>query len=122
MPRSCAAPPRSAATPRASPSTCSKTAALTRLPPPRAFRRSSRFKAQNHPADSSGMARSGIDKRRHQRHPRRLQCKLVVDSRAYSAFVLDLSVSGLFIQTHAKPRIGLRLPLLLTHARPPLEL
>jgi hypothetical protein len=68
------------------------------------------------------MARSGIDKRRHRRHPRRLQCKLVVDSREYTAFVLDLSVSGLFIQTHARPRVGLRLPLVLTHAKPPLEL
>jgi hypothetical protein len=68
------------------------------------------------------MASSGIDKRRHRRHSRRLPCRLVVDGRDYNAFVLDLSVSGLFIQTHARPRIGVRLPLLLTQTRPPLEL
>ena len=58
-------------------------------------------------ADSRGMGRkSGIDKRRHQRHPRRIPCKLFVGQRDYTALVLDLSVSGLFIQTHARPRIG----------------
>jgi hypothetical protein len=45
-----------------------------------------------------------------------------VGQREYSAVVLDLSVSGLFVQTHARPRIGVRLPLSLTHATAPLEL
>jgi Tfp pilus assembly protein PilZ len=65
---------------------------------------------------------TGIDKRRHRRHLRRIPCKLVVGEREYTAIVLDLSVSGLFIQTHARPRIGERLRLHLTHASVPLEL
>src|SRR5688572_6099984 len=66
--------------------------------------------------------KSGIDKRRHQRHPRRLPCKLSVGGRDYTALVVDLSVSGLFIQTHARPRVGDRLQIHLTHTSPPLEL
>ena len=65
---------------------------------------------------------TGIDKRRHRRHLRRIPCKLVVGERESTAIVLDLSVSGLFIQTHARPRIGERLRLHLTHASVPLEL
>ncbi len=65
---------------------------------------------------------SGIDKRRHPRHPRRIPCKLFVGEREFAAMVLDLSVSGLFIQTHARPRIGARLRLLLAPATASLEL
>jgi hypothetical protein len=65
---------------------------------------------------------SGIDKRRHRRHPRRIPCKLFIGEREYAAMVLDLSVSGLFIQTHARPRIGARLRLLLAPPTAALEL
>lgn len=65
---------------------------------------------------------SGIDKRRHRRHARRIPCKLFIGHREYSAFVLDLSVSGLFIQTHAQPRLGERVRLYLSPATAPLEL
>ena len=64
----------------------------------------------------------GIDKRRHRRHARRIPCKLIVNEREVSSFVLDLSASGLFIQTHARPRIGERLRLQLTFASSPFEL
>jgi PilZ domain len=66
--------------------------------------------------------KSGIEKRRHRRHPRRIPCKLSVGEREFNAFVLDLSVGGLFVQTHAQPPIGERLPLHLTQASAPLEL
>jgi PilZ domain len=65
---------------------------------------------------------SGIDKRRHRRHPRRIPCKLFVAEREYAAMVLDLSASGLFIQTHARPRIGARVRLLLAPPSAALEL
>jgi hypothetical protein len=67
-------------------------------------------------------SRSGIDKRRHSRHARRIPCQLFVGEREHSALVLDLSVSGLFIQTHARPLIGERLRVQLAHDRVPLEL
>ena len=65
---------------------------------------------------------SGIDKRRHRRHLRRIPCQLFVGEREYSAIVLDLSESGLFVQTHARPRLGEQLRLKLAHTRVPLEL
>ena len=65
---------------------------------------------------------SGIDKRRHRRHPRRIPCHLFVDQREFSALVLDLSQSGLFIQTHARPKIGQRLQLRLSDTHAPYEL
>ena len=74
-------------------------------------------------ADPSGMSRTtGIDKRRHRRHARRMPCQLFVGEREFSALVLDLSKSGLFIQTHARPVIGERLKLLVAHKPAPLEL
>jgi len=63
-----------------------------------------------------------IDKRRHTRKPRRIPCRLSLGDRDYMAIVLDLSASGLFIQTHARPRIGARLRLRMMHVSPPLEL
>ena len=64
----------------------------------------------------------GTDKRRHRRHARRIPCKLFVGERGFSAFVLDLSVSGLFIQTHARPEIGERLRIQLALAGAPFDL
>jgi len=65
---------------------------------------------------------TGIDKRRHARHARRIPCKLLVAEREFSGFVIDLSVSGLFVQTQARPRIGERLQLQLTPSSALLEL
>jgi PilZ domain len=74
-------------------------------------------------ADSRGMSRgTGLEKRRHRRHARRIPCKLIVAEREFSAFVIDLSVSGLFIQTHARPRIGQRLRIQLAPTSAPLDL
>ncbi len=66
--------------------------------------------------------KTGIDKRRHRRHLRRMPCQLWVGQREYSAFVLDLSETGLFIQTHARPRIHERLRIHLAYTHAPLEL
>jgi hypothetical protein len=64
----------------------------------------------------------GIDKRRHRRHARRIPCRLFVGEREHSALVLDLSASGMFIQTHARPQIGERLRIQLAHTNLPLEI
>ena len=64
----------------------------------------------------------GIDKRRHRRHARRIPCRLFVGQREHSALVLDLSESGMFIQTHARPQIGERLRIYLAHTNLPLEI
>jgi hypothetical protein len=66
--------------------------------------------------------KSGIDKRRHRRHARRIPCRLFVGQREHSALVLDLSTSGLFIQTHARVKIGDRLNVQIAHENAPLEL
>jgi hypothetical protein len=66
--------------------------------------------------------KTGIDKRRHRRHSRRIPCQLFIGQREHSALVLDLSVTGLFIQTNARPEIGERLRVHLAHERAPLEL
>lgn len=65
---------------------------------------------------------SGIDKRRHPRHARRIPCKLYVGEREFSAMVLDLSKTGLFVQTHARPQLRERLRLRLAQEPAPLEL
>jgi len=66
--------------------------------------------------------KTGIDKRRHRRHLRRMPCELFVGERKFSALVLDLSETGLFIQTHARPQIGARLRIVVAHTDAPLEL
>lgn len=45
------------------------------------------------------------------RKKRRIPCALWVGEREHSALILDLSPSGLFIQTHAKTQVGERLRL-----------
>lgn len=54
------------------------------------------------------------NRRRFNRKKRRIPCQLWVGEREYNALVLDLSPTGLFIQTHAKTQRGdqlaLRLP------------
>jgi hypothetical protein len=56
------------------------------------------------------------------RKKRRIPCQLWVGHREHSALVLDLSPSGLFIQTHAKAMRGERLPLRLSHANSSIDL
>jgi|KBSSwiStaDraftv2_1062776.scaffolds.fasta_scaffold599932_2 hypothetical protein len=48
------------------------------------------------------------------RRKRRIPCSLWVGAREHSALVLDLSPSGLFVQTHAKTQRGERLKLRLS--------
>jgi len=48
------------------------------------------------------------------RKKRRMPCQLLVGQRAHTGLVLDLSPSGLFIQTNAKTRRGERLALTLS--------
>jgi PilZ domain len=66
--------------------------------------------------------KSGIDKRRHRRHARRIPCQLFVGERVHSALVLDLTRVGLFIQTHARPHIAERLRVELAHVPVPIQL
>ena len=49
------------------------------------------------------------------RKKRRIPCQLFVGEREHTALVLDLSPSGLFVQTHAKTQRGERLKLRLSH-------
>jgi hypothetical protein len=49
------------------------------------------------------------DRRGYDRKKRRIPCTLWVGTREHNALVLDLSPSGLFIQTHAKTQRGERL-------------
>jgi PilZ domain len=56
------------------------------------------------------------------RKKRRMPCQLWVGAREHSALVLDLSPSGLFIQTHAKAQRGEKLPLKLPHEDVVMEL
>ena len=48
------------------------------------------------------------------RKKRRMPCELRVDSRTHSGLVLDLSPSGLFIQTNAKARAGQPIDILIS--------
>jgi hypothetical protein len=45
-----------------------------------------------------------VEKRKQQRSRRRLTCELVVDGRRWAAIVRDLSATGLFVQTRARPQ------------------
>ena len=49
------------------------------------------------------------------RKKRRIPCTLWVGEREHSALILDLSPSGLFVQTHAKTQRGGRLRLAFSH-------
>ena len=50
-----------------------------------------------------------IERRGSDRKKRRIPCNLWVGTREHNALVLDLSPSGLFIQTHARTQLGERL-------------
>jgi Tfp pilus assembly protein PilZ len=54
-----------------------------------------------------------MDKRAAPRHKRRITCELRYDGRKASGIVLDLSASGLFVQTSARPEPGSIVHLLL---------
>src|SRR5262249_9053518 len=56
------------------------------------------------------------------RKKRRIPCQLWVGEREHSALILDVSPSGLFIQTHAKPQRGERLRVQFSHDDALLEL
>ena len=56
------------------------------------------------------------------RKKRRIPCQLWVGEREHSALILDVSPSGLFIQTHAKTQRGERLRLQFSHEDQLLEL
>jgi hypothetical protein len=56
------------------------------------------------------------------RKRRRIPCQLWVGEREHSALILDLSPSGLFIQTHAKAQRGERVRLQFSHEDAMLEL
>ena len=56
------------------------------------------------------------------RRKRRIPCQLFVGEREHSALVLDLSPSGLFVQTHAKTQRGERLKLRLSHENATIDL
>jgi len=56
------------------------------------------------------------------RKKRRIPCQLWVGEREHSAMILDLSPSGLFVQTHAKTQRGERLRLQFSHEDALLEL
>ena len=47
-----------------------------------------------------------MDKRAAPRHKRRMTCELRYDGRKASGIVLDVSSSGLFVQTSARPAPG----------------
>jgi hypothetical protein len=70
-------------------------------------------------AEQSG---PGGGKRVTNRKKRRMPCLLFVGQREHSALVLDLSPSGLFIQTHAKTHLDERVHIHLTHEEAVLEL
>jgi hypothetical protein len=56
------------------------------------------------------------------RRKRRIPCELWVGQREHSALVLDLSPSGMFIQTHAKAQRGERLQVRLSRENTALDL
>jgi PilZ domain len=56
------------------------------------------------------------------RKKRRIPCQLWVGEREHSALILDVSPSGLFVQTHAKTQRGERLRLQFSHEDALLEL
>ncbi len=56
------------------------------------------------------------------RKKRRIPCQLWVGQREHSALVLDLSPSGLFVQTHARTSRGERVSLRLANEDHPLDL
>lgn len=62
------------------------------------------------------------NRRKFDRKKRRIPCQLWVGEREHSAFVLDLSPSGLFVQTHAKVQCGERLALRLSYEGAGLDL
>jgi hypothetical protein len=64
----------------------------------------------------------GGGKRVTNRKKRRIPCTLWVGEREHSALVLDLSPSGLFIQTHARTQRGERLRLQLSHENTAIDL
>ncbi len=64
----------------------------------------------------------GPNRRVTNRKKRRIPCQLWVGEREHSALVLDLSPSGLFIQTHAKTQRGERLRIHFSHEDVVLEL
>ena len=70
-------------------------------------------------ADQSGPGGTG---RVSNRKKRRIPCQLWVGQREHSALVLDLSPSGLFIQTHARTTRGERVSLRLANEDHPLDL
>ena len=56
------------------------------------------------------------------RKKRRIPCTLWVGERAHSALILDLSPSGLFVQTHAKTQRGERVRIAFSHEDVALDL
>ena len=70
-------------------------------------------------AEQTGPGSSGwVTNRKKRRSP----CTLFVGEREHSALILDLSPSGLFVQTHAKTQRGERLSLSFSHEDEALEL
>jgi PilZ domain-containing protein len=57
--------------------------------------------------------RTGIDKRRHPRHPRRIPCELWIRGTRYTGIVKDVSSAGLFVQTRAQAGPGTALTLVI---------
>ena len=70
-------------------------------------------------AEQSGQ---GVDNRVTNRKKRRIPCQLWVGEREHSALILDLSPSGLFIQTHAKVQRAELLRIQFSREDVPLEL
>jgi len=52
--------------------------------------------------------------RKSNRTKHRTPCAVTIDGRRHNGFLIDYSLSGLFIQTSAKPKVGQRLDLELT--------
>lgn len=57
-------------------------------------------------AAASSRPKTGADKRRHERHAHRIPCELFVRGTRHTGIVKDISSSGLFVQTRARPSPG----------------
>jgi len=58
-------------------------------------------------------AKSGVDKRRHRRHARRIPCELFIRGTRYSGIVKDVSRGGVFVHTRAKASLGTEITLVI---------
>jgi Tfp pilus assembly protein PilZ len=57
--------------------------------------------------------KSGLDKRRHPRHARRIPCELFIRGTRYSGIVKDVSRGGVFVHTRAKASLGTEITLVI---------